>query len=281
MSDGEQRDGRLSIGRFSQMTRLSVKGLRLYAERGLLEPAFVDATSGYRYYDASQALRAEAIRILRSVDMPLDQIRVVLDSGPDTVSARLRAHRETLLARAERSREAAAAVLDVIDGRRALVPYEISTTQLPELCVAAVSVETDLASIGRHIGEGFGAVMAALGEAGCSPTGPPFVIYHDVIDEETPGRIDMCVPTSPGFAGGEAVSARRLPAVDTVSTVHRGRYSDIGPAYHALSVSMQARGARPAGPPREVYLNDPQEAGEGEALTQVLWPIDEPDSATG
>jgi len=40
------------------MTRLSVKALRLYDENGLLPPAHVDPSSGYRYYDFGQANRA-------------------------------------------------------------------------------------------------------------------------------------------------------------------------------------------------------------------------------
>jgi DNA-binding transcriptional MerR regulator len=68
------------IGRFSKITRLSVKALPLYDEIGLLPPARVDPSSGYRYYDLGQANRAEAVRILRSVDMPLDEIRAILDT---------------------------------------------------------------------------------------------------------------------------------------------------------------------------------------------------------
>jgi DNA-binding transcriptional MerR regulator len=41
--------------------------------------AYVDPDSGYRYYRPSQAARAEAIRRLRDLDMPLDEIRRVLD----------------------------------------------------------------------------------------------------------------------------------------------------------------------------------------------------------
>jgi len=40
--------GLVPIGRFSKMTRLSVKALRLYDENGLLPPAHVDPSSGYR-----------------------------------------------------------------------------------------------------------------------------------------------------------------------------------------------------------------------------------------
>ena len=75
-------DDLLPIGRFSKATRLSVKALRHYDELGLLRPAFVDPSSGYRYYRPAQANQAEAIRILRSVEMPLEEIGELLaDAG--------------------------------------------------------------------------------------------------------------------------------------------------------------------------------------------------------
>lgn len=38
---------------------------------------------------------------------------------------------------------------------------------------------------------------------------------------------------------------------------------------------IQEHGHEAAGPPREVYLNDPTEVGEAEQLTRVDWPIKE------
>ena len=38
------------IGMFAQMNRVTIKTLRFYESQGLLEPAFVDETNGYRYY---------------------------------------------------------------------------------------------------------------------------------------------------------------------------------------------------------------------------------------
>ena len=82
-------DDLLPIGRFSKATRLSVKALRHYDELGLLRPAWVDPSSGYRYYRPAQANQAEAIRILRSVELPLEEIGAVLADG-DQVAERLR-----------------------------------------------------------------------------------------------------------------------------------------------------------------------------------------------
>ncbi len=57
------------IGRFSAICRLSQKALRLYDEMGLLRPAWVDPDSGYRYYAVAQAVEAERIRLLRSLEV--------------------------------------------------------------------------------------------------------------------------------------------------------------------------------------------------------------------
>ncbi|HVR73644.1 MAG TPA: MerR family DNA-binding transcriptional regulator [Planctomycetota bacterium] len=42
-----------SIGELSRITGLSVKTLRFYHEKGILEPSSVDPATGYRYYDSS------------------------------------------------------------------------------------------------------------------------------------------------------------------------------------------------------------------------------------
>ena len=68
----------MPIGRFSRLTGLTVKALRHYSELGLLRPASIDPDNGYRFYTAAQVLRAEAIRTLRRLEVPLDDISLLL-----------------------------------------------------------------------------------------------------------------------------------------------------------------------------------------------------------
>jgi DNA-binding transcriptional MerR regulator len=72
----------LPIGDFSRATHLSVKMLRHYHEIGLLEPVDVGTATGYRRYGSEQIVAAQIIRRLRDLDMPLDDIRIVLQA-PD------------------------------------------------------------------------------------------------------------------------------------------------------------------------------------------------------
>jgi bifunctional DNase/RNase len=101
-----------SIGRFSRRAGISVSHLRHYHEMGLLEPAFVDPESGYRYYAIAQREAAEVIAILRSIDMPVRDIqRVLADPSEATVGEVLAAHRTRL----EERLSQVAARLEAID----------------------------------------------------------------------------------------------------------------------------------------------------------------------
>jgi len=68
----------LSIGAFANLTRLSIKALRLYDQLELLQPRHIDQQSGYRYYDIDQLTTARMVRNLRDMDMPLATIRRVV-----------------------------------------------------------------------------------------------------------------------------------------------------------------------------------------------------------
>lgn len=265
----------IPIGRFSRMTRLSVKALRLYDDIGLLEPAHVDPSSGYRYYVLGQANRAEAVRILRSVDMPLDEIRTILDSDdPDVARTQLVVHRERLAGRLEEQERRLAYLETLIERRDGIMPYDIEIATVEPQPIAATTVTTNLRQVGQDIGTGFGTLMAGMGRAGVTPAGMPLIIYHTVIDEENDGDIELCVPVGAGFDGDATVYSRELEGATMATTIHHGPYEEISAAYHTLTGWIVEHGHEIVGPPRETYLNDPQQVPPAELLTKVEFPID-------
>src|SRR4051812_31210312 len=72
-----------TIGEFSRITGLTVKSLRFYHEQGVLVPSYVDPQTGYRYYDPSQIATARAVAYLRSLDLPIADVREVLRCESD------------------------------------------------------------------------------------------------------------------------------------------------------------------------------------------------------
>ena len=268
-------DDLLPIGRFSRATRLSVKALRHYDELGLLRPAFVDPASGYRYYRPAQANQAEAIRILRSVEMPLEEIGALLaEADGEPVARHLRQHRERLEARLAEHRRMLAFLQRLLD-KEDVMPYEVTVRELPAQPVAATRATTDLRGISAAIGAGVHAILDELGRRGVEPAGPLQVVYHaeQVLDEDTVAPIEICWPLSAPFEGTGEVYGTELPGGPAAVTVHRGPYAEIGPAYHTVSGWIADHGHELAGGPREVYLNDPREVAEADLLTEVQWPI--------
>ena len=67
-------DNMMTIGDFSSRCGLSPKVLRTYAEAGVLVPALVDPTSGYRYYQLAQLEQADTVRLLRRAGVGLADI---------------------------------------------------------------------------------------------------------------------------------------------------------------------------------------------------------------
>ena len=64
-----------SIGKLSKLTGVHIQSLRYYETLGILNPAWVDPDSGYRYYTFSQTRIVEAIQYCVELDIPLKSFR--------------------------------------------------------------------------------------------------------------------------------------------------------------------------------------------------------------
>lgn len=104
----------LGIGEVARASGLPVTALRFYDGAGVLVPAAVDPSSGYRRYAPAQVAAARLVARLRRVGMPLAAVRTLLagaDPGPvlDAHLARLEggladARRELAAVRAQLTR---------------------------------------------------------------------------------------------------------------------------------------------------------------------------------
>jgi DNA-binding transcriptional MerR regulator len=115
-------DPLLPIGRFARLTGLTVKALRHYDEVGLLRPAAVDPDTGYRQYAPRQLVRAEAIRRLRRLELPLDEIVALLDAdGPVEVRRVLVDHQRRTALRSAELKAVLQGLQPLIDGKETVM----------------------------------------------------------------------------------------------------------------------------------------------------------------
>jgi protein phosphatase len=118
----------LTIGAFAKASRLSSKALRLYDELGLLAPARVDATNGYRLYAPEQLEQARLVAWLRRLGMPLADIRHVttLDAGP--AAREIRAFWARVESETATRRDLATFLVDHLQRKDPAVSTDMSTT---------------------------------------------------------------------------------------------------------------------------------------------------------
>lgn len=151
---------RLTISEFARSVGLAPSALRFYDDCGLLPPAEVDATNGYRYYDPTQADRARLLRDLREIDLPLPEVRLALDAPAAEVADLIRSHLRTLEARSTATREAATRLLT-----RLLARNTTAVLGGPELASAIRQVTptaTAAAGSGEAAHEGFEVLSCVL-----------------------------------------------------------------------------------------------------------------------
>jgi effector-binding domain-containing protein len=207
--------------------------------------------------------------------MPLDEIAEILDSEEEITHKLLARHRDRLTAQLADQERMLAFLEALIDEKRSLMPYQVIVKEVDPVQVAAVRAHVTHENVGEAIATGFGDLMAHLRAHQAAPASAPFIVFHDIIDDQTAGDIELCVPIQAPIPEGGCVRVRLLEGGAFASTVHRGRYTELAPAYHALAGWIQEHGHETAGPPHEIYLNDPQLVGEDEQLTEVAWPIED------
>lgn len=268
------------IGQFSLLTRLTVRALRLYDQEGLLPPTWTDPQTGYRYYHASQAALAEQIRVLRSADLPLDDVRTAV-SDPAALPGLLTAHSTRLRERVEQSERAlnvlrllqkGVTVMQSID-----VPIEVR--DVAPARGACLETTTDQGAIGQVLGillPQIGGFLRAAGLRG----GHDFAVYPD--DDYDPQHMTVvagisCASEVPGNDLG--VQTREYGGGRSVVGTLRGPYeaegeSRVSQAWMEVWAWIAEQGYQRRGPGYELYVLGFAEGDDPtEFVTEIVVPI--------
>jgi len=94
----------LTVKQVARISGVSVRALHHYDEIGLLKPASI-GRNNYRYYGRDELLRLQQILLHRELDIPLSDIRAILDDPHFDQLDALRTQREKLAAEAKRYAE--------------------------------------------------------------------------------------------------------------------------------------------------------------------------------
>ncbi|MFK4070808.1 MerR family transcriptional regulator [Streptomyces sp. NPDC029674] len=260
-----------TIGDFARHGRVSVRMLRHYDAVGLLRPAHVDPSSGYRHYRAAQLARLHRVLALKDLGFTLDQVRSILDEDVSTEELRgmlrlRRAELETAAAEAAARLTRVEARLRTIESEGTMPAEDVVVTSLPPVRAAEL---TDTAAsyapqdIGPVVGRLFTELCRRLDAAGVTPAGPGIARYEEAPGEEAPGEdritVRAAIPVADGTAA-DGLPVVEVPGVPLAATIiHHGSMDGVVSTAHALDQWIAAHSYEPVGLTREVSLDCPDD----------------------
>lgn len=65
----------IRIGQFANACGISVKTVRFYESKGLIQPSYIDHYTGYRYYDEANVERIMQILFYKDLGFTLKEIK--------------------------------------------------------------------------------------------------------------------------------------------------------------------------------------------------------------
>ncbi|HYP44065.1 MAG TPA: GyrI-like domain-containing protein [Propionibacteriaceae bacterium] len=260
----------LTAGRFSTLSLLSPKALRIYAERGLLVPFDTDPVTGYRFYHPDQVRLGWLISLLRGAEMPLEQVAAVVQADADSALAAIDTYESALTQRAAAGRFL---LTRAREHYGETLMSEVITTVLPDQPVLSVLRRLYVDVIEEVIHESLAELRAVAHSAGLSEEGRPFGIFHSPVTPDSDGPLEIVLPVNDLAATtgdirsvrlqGGSFAQRRLVGPETDFPAILGFYDEV-------RSWIDHEGHTAVGPPREIWHNSPQ-AAEPLELT-IAWP---------
>ena len=263
----------LSIGEFSRMTFLSVKTLRHYHETGLLAPARIDPSSGYRFYDVSQVATAQVIRRFRDLDLPIERLRAFLDAvDEESRNAVIVDHLDRMSAQLQETQA-------TVDSLRRMLAEEdaaflVAYRDEPALTTLAVSGRVGAVDVVAWWMESFRELHRAVRVSGAARTGSDGALFPTEFFADEVGDLLAFVPVASVPAPlPSGVSAYEVPAGRFAVTTFDGPPLDLDRAYGAVGRWVLDQATSSPGPVRERYLPVGDEDDLLAHTTEVCWPV--------
>ena len=268
-----QRKGLLSTGTFADLSRLSLKALRLYNQLDILRPLHVEPQTGYRYYGPDQLPRARMIRNMREMDMPLAEIRRVLavaDVSQAQAELVIRQYLEQRVQQLEQIQMLARQFLQQLKPEANKMSLEVEVREIPAQQIISITRRHKVNGLSKQIEHDIGALFSLVNDYGARPNGAPFGIYHGPVNEQEDSPVETCLAVEGKVEGRGDIEAKQLEggkAACVVITGDQCHYPELLGAYDAAADWIQKNGYETTQPPREIWYTGPGP----DARWEIVW----------
>jgi len=271
------KKNKISIGTFSQVTRLSKKALRIYDEKNLLVPE-KNFINNYRYYNEKQFEKGLNIKELIDLDFNLKEIKEYFKYKKNNNSENLN---QLFIKKLNQTNikidflsENKKILLEKLNNKKQKkMKYKIIKKTIPEQRVLYMKGKGKLEI---EVPKLFGKICPYLysKENHISPveiSGPAiFLCSAKEYNENLP--FEIALPISGQIKETEKIKIKKLPEQEMLTTIHKGKYNQVGQGYAQIVRYANENNLKLELPSRENYLNDPKETPEEELLTEIQFP---------
>ena len=264
----------LRIGPFSRASSLSIKALRTYHEQGVLVPAEVDPTTGYRVYAADQLLDAAVLRRLRELDVPLRKIAEVLVARDPAVTERVLAeHTRAMQQRLDDTVRIIGQLQRGVDEPALHTPVHVRDEPACHALMRDGGV--DVGMFAAFLEESFALLADVVDGLGTQPVDVPGGLYSHEIADDIVEHVTAYLPIAEPIEVPRRLGVRlgEIPATKVAVAVHLGGYTDIGDTYRHLGRWVAVHATPRSQPVRERYLVSAP-SPEPEYCTEIQWPVE-------
>jgi effector-binding domain-containing protein len=217
---------------------------------------------------------AQAIRRFRDLDMPLEQIRAVLEApDPESRNEAILAHLRHMQEQLTRTQTSIASLQALLEQSPTVADVAFRT--LPSLTALAIEGRVGLDDCAAWIDGAFAELHETLDRLGLTAAGPEGGLYPEPFFETDAGDVLAFVPITASDPLPDLVSSGpdggrphvvEIGAGEHAVMSHHGPFADLDQTYGALGTVVAERGIGVPGPIREHYFDDHAE---------VCWPINE------
>lgn len=276
----------IPIGEFAKLCGVTVKTLHHYDAVGLLKPAHVDQTNGFRYYCSQQLSIAHQILVLKASAFSLKEIKKHLAMAATSkeltalMMEKLNQMEQDILHQQQQAQHLRKQIFRMQNGGLAMNPVVVVKNVEPILVASLREVIHDyseMPSMWQHLND-------AIDAEGIKKAVPCMTLYHNGWDTKTGMDISVIEPVTKAFiprrhedanVSHYAIEVVELPGVHRMaSIVHQGDFDTIAQTYHILEQWLQDHQEQLNGPVREIYhegewsTDDPKHY-----VTEIQYPL--------
>lgn len=248
--------------------------LKYYEQCDLIEPARIEQSSGYRYYDVEQLIPVSKIRTFLDMGFSTDEIKVMLNADDNT--ERFERKIEALQKELEENHRKTALLSfykEAVRNHEFNQKYRISLKSIDSKLIASKRfVLPCVFDLPEHWQKHYENVQGSGSKIVSFPNS--LTCFHDEEYILENNDIELMLFIEKPGTESDSFKYKTLNGFKAVSIIHNGRYEFLNEAYAFAYRWIEFSGYKAAGDPMECYLKSIYNTSDEEKfITEILIPV--------